>query len=60
MKWLDKVLGRNKGGHDQWLEDHPGKGSMTLPPAHNASYDPEARERMEKELAGQREKMSQK
>ncbi len=57
MKWLDKILGRNKGGHEQWLEDHPGKGSMSLPPAHNASYDPEARARMEHELDAQREKM---
>jgi hypothetical protein len=60
MKLLDKILRRNQGGHDQWLVDHPGKDSMSMPtPAPNASYDQASREKMERELDAQREKMKQ-
>jgi hypothetical protein len=59
MKLLDKILRRNRGGHEQWLVDHPGKDSMSVPsPAPNASYDQASREKMERELAEQKAKMN--
>jgi hypothetical protein len=62
MKFLDKLLHRDRGdaGHQKWLAEHPGKGSMaTGAPPPNAGYDQASREKMERELASQKEKMAQ-
>lgn len=59
MKIIDKILRRNRGGHDQWLIDHPGKDSMSaLPSTPSVGYDQASRDKMERELAEQRAKMN--
>lgn len=62
MKLINKILHRDAGvsEHEEWLKAHPGKGSMAAgaaPP--NAGYDQASREKMERELAAQKEKMAQ-
>jgi|SwirhisoilCB2_FD_contig_41_8729807_length_365_multi_7_in_0_out_0_1 hypothetical protein len=60
MKFVNKLLHREseEAAHQKWLAEHPGKGSMaTVAPPPNAGYDQASRERMEKELAAQHEKL---
>ncbi len=55
MGWLKKLLGREKS-HDQWLAEHPGKGSDKHVEA-EVDHDERARIRatMENDLAEKRE-----
>ncbi len=56
MGILDKLL-RRKPSHDQWLEDHPGKGKVTMDaPSISAADEAATRSRMEAELSEQRTK----
>ncbi|MGE3075964.1 MAG: hypothetical protein AB7N24_08765 [Dehalococcoidia bacterium] len=56
MGILDKLL-RRKPSHEQWLEDHPGKGRVTMDaPAISAADEAATRSRMETELSEQRNK----
>ena len=56
MGILDKLLRRNTN-HEQWLEDHPGKGKVTMDaPAISEADEAATRSRMESELSEQRTK----
>lgn len=52
MEWLNKLL-RRRGDHEQWLKEHPGKGSLSLPSSTEAQVAEQAKVRatMEAELA---------
>ena len=46
---------KRKNDHEKWLEDHPGKGKVTMDaPAISADDEANTRSRMEEELAEQR------
>jgi hypothetical protein len=56
MGILDKLFRRNRDAdHDKWLEQHPGKGRVTMEaPGVSAEDEANTRSRMEKELDAQR------
>lgn len=55
--WLDKLLGRKKKSHEQWLEENPGKySSNTPPPAISEDESARMRSQMEGELDAARAK----
>jgi len=51
MGWLQKLL-RREPDHEQWLAEHPGKGSMSAPPPGiSADEASRMRSQMESEMS---------